>query len=623
VNPERCLANRWKPTVPAASFRKVVYRVSIRMNKKPNPFQNTLEHRYQGENPARTLIYMYSGQKARLGLAAIFYVIKDSPVWVMPLLTAGIIDLVSRGGPNIANQLWGYALILAVILLQNIPNHYLYVRWLSLAARTMEIRLRSAIIHQLQQLSIGYYKNHSAGRLQSKVLRDVESIEQLTHLLYEGGLSAIVRLSIALVTTAIRAPVFLIFFAVTVPVTAAVVRSLRGALAKRNTAFRQELERMSARVLEMTTLIPITRAHGLEENEIERVEQTLKEVRQAGLNLDYTSAIFGATSWVTFNIFNMACLVFTAWAYYTHFIPITLGDIVLLTGYFNSLTASVMSLANMIPQITKGFESIRSIGEVLECPDLEQNEGKQVVADVRGELTFEHVSFRYADSDEHAICDFSLRVDPGETIALVGPSGAGKTTVLNLVIGFIRPTEGRILVDGLDMGNLDLRTYRRFLSVVPQETILFDGSVRENITYGLKSVKDDTVETALRDANALEFVRALPEGWNTSVGEKGARLSGGQKQRLSIARALIRNPRVLILDEATSSLDTESEALIQEALERLMRNRTTFVVAHRLSTIQNAKRIAVMKHGRIVEIGTHKELLKKNGVYTRLYARQR
>ncbi len=583
---------------------------------------DALEHRFLGENPFRTLLYLYSGQKGRLVLAVIFFIIKHSPVWIMPLITANIIDTVSRGGPNTLSTLWFNAMILAVLLVQNIPMHYLYVRLLSLAARTMETHLRSAIVHQLQHLSIGYYKNHSPGRLQSKVLRDVESIEQLTRLLYDGGLGAVISIVIAVITTAVRAPLFLLIFAVTVPVAAIILRSLRGALAERNSSFRQQLEHMSARVLEMTNLIPVTRAHGLEENEIERVDQTLLNVRQAGLELDYTTAFFNATSWVSFNLFNMACLVFTSWAYFTHFIPITLGDIVLLTGYFNSLTNSVMGLANMIPQITKGFESIRSIGEVLECPDLEQNEGKRVATSVRGELIFEDVIFRYSDSDEDAIRNFSLQVQPGETIALVGASGSGKTTVLNLVIGFIRPTSGRILVDGLDMGTLDLRTYRRFLSVVPQETILFDGTVRENITYGLKSVSDKTVEAALRDANALEFVQELPDGLKTSVGEKGARLSGGQKQRLAIARALIRNPRVLILDEATSALDTESETLIQEALERLMRNRTTFVVAHRLSTIRNAKRIAVMKRGRIVEIGTHEELLKKNGAYARLYARQ-
>ena len=581
-----------------------------------------LEHRFQGENPFRTLIYLYSGQKVRLGLAIIFYIIKHSPVWLMPLITANIIDIVSKGGPDTVSKLWFNAMLLAVLLVQNIPMHYLYVRLLSLAARTMEKNLRSAIVHQLQHLSIGYYKNHSPGRLQSKVLRDVESIEQLTRLLYDGGLGAAISIIIAIITTAVRAPQFLAIFAVTVPIAATILRSLRGALAECNSSFRQQLERMSARVLEMTNLIPVTRAHGLEENEMERVDQTLLNVRQAGLELDYTTAFFNATSWVSFNLFNMACLVFTSWAYFTRFIPITLGDIVLLTGYFNSLTNAVMGLANMVPQIAKGFESIRSIGEVLECPDLEQNEGKQAVTSVRGELTFETVVFRYSDSDEDAIRSFSLHVQPGETIALVGASGSGKTTVLNLVIGFIRPTSGCILVDGHDMGTLDLRTYRRFLSVVPQETILFDGTVRENITYGLKSVSDKTIEAALQDANALEFVKEWPDGLETSVGEKGARLSGGQKQRLAIARALIRNPRVLILDEATSALDAESEGLIQEALERLMRNRTTFVVAHRLSTIRNAKRIAVMKHGRVVEIGTHEELLRKNGAYARLYGRQ-
>ena len=588
----------------------------------PAALPDALEHRFRGESPLRTLLYLYSGQTGRLWQAILFYFIKHSPVWFMPLITANIINIVTSGGPKALGNLWLNAGILAVLLVQNIPTHFLYVRSLSLAARTMETNLRSAIVRQLQHLSIGYYKSHSAGKLQSKVLRDVEAIEQLTRLLYDGGLGALVSIVVAVVTTAIRAPLFLLVFAVTVPIAAAILRKIRGTLAERNTVFRQELERMSARVLEMTALIPITRAHGLEENEIERVDQTLLNVRQSGLKLDYTTAFFNATSWVSFNLFNMACLVFTAWAYFTHFVPITIGDIVLLTGYFSSLTNSVMGLANMVPQIAKGFESIRSIGEVLECPDLELNEGKQVVADVRGELDFEAVSFRYADSDEEAIRDFSLHVSPGETIALVGASGSGKTTIINLVIGFIRPTSGTIRIDGLDMSTLDLRTFRRFLSVVPQETILFDGSIRENITYGLKSVAEATVERALQDANAVEFVRELSDGLNASIGEKGARLSGGQKQRLSIARALIRNPRVLILDEATSSLDTESEALIQEALERLMRNRTTFVVANRLSTIRNADRIVVMKHGRIVETGAHAELLEKNGAYARLYARQ-
>ncbi len=592
------------------------------MNNRHFQSQTAQERNYQGENPLRTFAYLYSDQKGRLLLAALLYFIKASPVWAMPLVTAHIIDLVATGGPKTLENLWLTALILVVMLVQNIPMHYLYVRQISQAVRTMSTQLRSAIVHRLQQLSIDYYKSQSAGRLQNKVLRDVELIETLTRTLYDGGLGALFSIIIAIITTAIRAPAFLLIFLVAVPVAAAVLRSLRSAMAERNASFRVELERMSARVIEMTHLIPITRAHGLEQDEIERVDATLSDVKHAGLELDATTALFSGVSWVTFNLFNIGCLVFTAWCYFTHYIPISIGDIVLLTGYFNSLTNSVLQLTNMVPDISRGFESIHSIGEVLQSPDLEHNQGKQAVTLVRGELAFENVSFRYPDGEADAVRDFSLAVRSGETVALVGQSGSGKTTVLNLLIGFIRPTAGRLLLDGVDMETLDLRTYRRFLSVVSQDTILFDGSVYENVTYGLKSFKPSAVQAALQDANALEFVERLPQGMETNLGEKGARLSGGQKQRLAIARALIRDPRVLILDEATSALDTETEVLIQEALERLMRGRTTLVVAHRLSTIRNAGRIIVMEEGRIVETGRHDQLLGNNSVYARLYSHQ-
>lgn len=300
----------------------------------------------------------------------------------------------------------------------------------------------------------------------------------------------------------------------------------------------------------------------------------------------------------------------------------TAGQVVLLSTYFAMLTGGVINLLGLTPIFSKALESVRSIAEVMQEPDLEQNHGKRRVDAVTGAIDLTDVSFRFDRGAPHALDHVSLSIAAGETIALVGPSGSGKSTLLNLVLGFIRPTAGRILLDGQPMEELDLRTFRRFVSVVPQESVLFEGTIRDNVTYGMANVPDERVLAALRDANALEIIEALPEGWDTVVGERGARLSGGQRQRLAIARALIRDPRVLLLDEATSALDTESETKVKDALTRLMANRTTLVVAHRLTTIRSADRIVVLEKGRIVELGRHKDLLALGGRYAALHRAQ-
>jgi ATP-binding cassette subfamily B protein len=265
-----------------------------------------------------------------------------------------------------------------------------------------------------------------------------------------------------------------------------------------------------------------------------------------------------------------------------------------------------------------GRESIDSLSEIMQAEDMESAGGKTVLPAIDGRVDFEKVSYRYPDGDKYVIKDFTLHVKTGECIAVVGSSGSGKSTIINLLIGLLDPTEGKVLIDGVPLSEMSKQTYRHFISVVPQNSILFSGTIRENITYGLDYYSENRLNSAVNDADIPEFLPSLPNGLDSQVGEHGDKLSGGQKQRVCIARALIRDPRILIMDEATSALDNVSEYHVQKAVNRLVKARTTFIVAHRLSTIRNADRIVVMENGVAVEIGTYDELMKLNGKFSEL-----
>ena len=581
---------------------------------------NELTHQFKGESPFRTLRYLLSGQRRNIAFAMIFFSIKHSPAWLIPVITANLIDIIVQHKSTGDLALNSAALIFVVI--QNFQTNLLYVRFLAIAIRETENRLRSALVVRMQQLSIGYYQKTNAGALQTKVVRDVENIEQMLRHMSDGGMAALNGLIGAVVVTAIRVPNFLIFFILVAPIASITIIRLRKSLNEYNEDFRSQIEKMSSRVNEMTTLLTVTRAHGLERRAVGRMKDSFATVQKAGLKLDRINGRFNAAAWVTFQLANVMCLILSAYFALNNKFGISAGDVVLLTSNFGMLIGSIILLASLAPAISKGFASISSLGEVLESPDLEINQGKKSVDLIDGVIEFSNVNFTYPTNHKPSLSDISLRAEPGKMIALVGPSGSGKSTLINLVIGFLRPTNGTIKVDGLDYKELDLRSVRKFLSVVPQESVLFDGTIAENISYGLSDVTAAEIETALKDANAWEFVQAFDDGIGTIVGERGARLSGGQKQRLAIARALIRNPRILILDEATSALDSESEKLIQNALAPLMKNRTTFVVAHRLSTVKEADQILVLDEGRIVETGTHSELLTNQKLYRRLYDAQ-
>mgnify|MGYP005781222545 FL=1 len=564
----------------------------------------------------KTLLLLYRGHYPALAGSVFFFVIKHSPTWVIPVVTANLINAVTGNDPHLARTIAVNTALMILFLLQNIPTNYIHTWLYAKSVRDVERRLREALVVKLQMLSISFHKETQSGRLQSKIMRDVEQIQTLSSQIFLTVLTTMLNIVVSFGVVLTRSPVIFLFYILTMPVAIFLVVVFKGRIKDYNRSFRREMEETSAKVMEMVEMVPVARAHALEKQETRKMGTQLDQIARKGLKLDMVQTYFSSISWVAFQVFQVLCLAFTTWMAYRKVIGI--GDITLYQSYFTSIVAQISNLIALLPIISKGLESIDSVGDIICANDVEDTENKKKLDHVRGEIAFRHLSFSYPKNERPVLNDLNLTIHEGETVAFVGASGSGKTTIINLAIGFLKPDSGQVLIDGCNMEEINLQSYRRHIAVVPQQSVLFTGTVRENITYGLEDYPEEKLKEVIQAANLEDMVAKLPEGLDTVLTEHGENLSGGQRQRISLARAFARDPKILILDEATSALDSVSEKKIQDSIHRLVKGRTTLIVAHRLSTIRDADKIAVIGEGGLMEYGSWDELMDKKGAFYRM-----
>ncbi len=577
-------------------------------------FAGGTKHRF------RIFFSLYRGHYLHMLASMVLYIIKASPTWIMPIITANIIDVAVSGADDGLRRIVANLLIVVGMLLLNVPINQASVHLSSLTRQRVVIGLRGAMVRKLQRLSIAFHKEMRSGQIQSKVMGDTANLQGLAEDLMFLFLETINQVVIPMTVILTRNWRVLLLFLFMVPLSALCTFPFRKRMRESYRTMREEAEITSSDVLDMEDILPITRAHNLEETEISKVGRSIRRLAQRSFHVARINGLFGAISWALSNFFQIACLCLCGWMAWRG--EITVGDISLYQSYFSSLVWMVISLLSRLPAIIRGTDAIASMGEILNSDDEEDYAGKAVINELRGEFRLDNVNFHYADDETPVLRGIDLHVKAGETLALVGESGGGKSTLVGMLLGYHLPTDGALYIDGQNMTDIDMRSVRRQMAVVPQNTVLFSGTVRENITYGCEDVTDEELQQALAVANLAETIDKLPNGLDTSIGEHGEKLSGGQRQRIAIARAVIRNPRVILFDEATSALDTVSEAAIQDAIDSLTRDRTTFIVAHRLSTIRQADRIAVIEDGVCVECGTYDELMAKEGAFWRFRNKQ-
>lgn len=507
--------------------------------------------------------------------------------------------------------------MIGLAILELICNFFIAYQGHVMGAK-IEYDMRNEIFEHYQKLSFNFYDNQKTGQLMTRITNDLFEITELCHHGPEDLLISIIKFVGAfIILLFINVPLTILVF-LFIPIMVIFAMFMKN---KMNKAFRSNRERIAdinAQIEDNLSGIRVVKSFANEKTEINKFRSGNERFVDSKKKSYWCMAGFHSGLGLFISLINVAVII--GGGLFIAKKIISLGDLLTFLLYVNNLIDPVKKLINFTEQFQNGITGFDRFMEIMDIdPDIVDKKSAVELKDVKGKIEFEHVAFQYNETNSDVFHGIDLSVESGDYMALVGPSGVGKTTMCSLIPRFYEVSEGRITIDGVDIRDIKLKSLRKNIGIVQQDVYLFAGTVMDNIRYGNIHATDKEIIEAAKNANAHEFIMNLPDGYDTYIGQRGVKLSGGQKQRLSIARVFLKNPPILIFDEATSALDNESEKIVQESLEKLAKNRTTFVIAHRLTTIRNAKKIIVLTEEGIREKGSHQELLKKNGIYASLY----
>ena len=539
---------------------------------------------------------------------------------VLPMIVRSITGLASGSATalTVAYVLKVGGVYVLLRLVDTVANYIMVARG-HVMGTYIERDMRHALFEHLQEMGFAYYSNAKVGQIMARITSDLFDVTEFAHHCPEEFLIAAIKITVPFVILLGINPVLTLIIFLMLPIMLVLARHFNKKMRAAFKESRHQVGEINAQVEDSLLGIRVVKSFANEPMEIDKFDRGNEEFVRIGRRKYRYMAGYNTTTRSFDGV--MYIVVVIVGALFIIDGKITAADYMAYLLYISTLLTSIRRVVDYAEQFQRGMTGIERFCEIMDVqPDVNDAPGAKELTGVKGDVTFDHVSFHYNDNDRTVLADINETVKAGDKIALVGPSGGGKTTFCNLIPRFYDVSGGRILIDGQDIAGLTQRSLRENIGMVQQEVYMFSGTIYENIAYGLPGATREQVETAAKQAGADGFIRELPDGYDTYVGERGVKLSGGQKQRISIARVFLKNPPILILDEATSALDNESERLVQDSLEKLSKGRTTFTIAHRLTTIRGATSIWVLTQDGIVEKGTHQELMAKKGKYYELYS---